>query len=860
VAADQLVPFVSGPLDHPFQEDSEMSRSSPERADFAGRVRDSAQQYTGIVQSAGAAAGRAMLLVLAVLGIGLMGQAQERKPVAKKETGKPPIPDERALARADETVREKFRAEYEQLGRKLLEEAKATAKDAGRRYVLLARALSLGMHGGNLDLALTVIDTMAKYYEIDEPGMKIAILKSYDFEVLRTRSGSRLRVGPPGNGSRLPVLARVALLVGDRAIAREKYDVALRLVALAGSAIAREEKEKKGKDFEWRGKSLAEIKDQYQQLAAAGKKLVLERQDVEANLLLGSFLCLELGAWSEGLPRLAQGSDPALKALALEDLKKQKNIAAQVALADRWWDLALKASGPQRRFLMHRATYWYLQVARAEMKEATLAKETLTRIHKRIDELMKVYPQARLDRKALLTRKELPPLTVTDIDTDPELDINFDSKRLEDISVPSSVNPDDPIGIEGAKDDPLTTIPPPKGLGDGTGKGIEGGASGIGAWKPLTGTFLGRKGAARAKLLALGGGNKASEAAVALGLEWIAKHQAPDGHWSLNGFQRAAKCTCGNRGSSHTDIAGTAFGLLPLLGAGYAHQPGKDNPYHKNIRAGLRYLMRKQQQQRTGDFGGAGEVGGTMYSHGLATIAMCEAYGLTQDPNLKRCAQRAIDYVVFAQHEGGGWRYGPKQKGDTSVTGWEIMALKTAQMAGLNVPARTMKKAQDYLDGCMSDTDYGYGYFGKGSTPTMSAVGLLCRQYLQGWGPASPRMAKAVNNWLMPYLPASGKNMYYYYYATQVLHHFGGKSWDKWNVKMRDALIKEQDKGTIPRHLHQKGSWSPVGDPHGDVGGRLMITSLSILALEVYYRHLPLFRGKIAEKEEKKKEDANQKK
>jgi hypothetical protein len=222
---------------------------------------------------------------------------------------------------------------------------------------------------------------------------------------------------------------------------------------------------------------------------------------------------------------------------------------------------------------------------------------------------------------------------------------------------------------------------------------------------------------------------------------------------------------------------------------------------------------------------------------------MCEAYGLTQDPKLKRSAQAAVNFIVKAQDPtGGGWRYAPRQAGDTSVVGWQVMALKSAQMSGLDVPPRTMKKAEFYLDGCMSNQDFGYGYVGVGSTPTMSAVGLLCRQYLQAWGPASPRMRKGVENWIMKYLPPNGKNMYCYYYATQVLHHFGGDNWKKWNERMKTALIKEQDDGKTLRYKHQLGSWSPVGDPHGDVGGRLMITSLSILTLEVYYRHLPLYR------------------
>ena len=81
------------------------------------------------------------------------------------------------------------------------------------------------------------------------------------------------------------------------------------------------------------------------------------------------------------------------------------------------------------------------------------------------------------------------------------------------------------------------------------------------------------------------------------------------------------------------------------------------------------------------------------------------------------------------------------------------------------------------------------------------------------------------------------------YCLTQRLGQGGcGEVWEAWNPKMRDLLIAQQDKGTTPGKQHQMGSWSPKDDAHGAVGGRLMQTALSTLTLEVYYRHLPLYR------------------
>jgi hypothetical protein len=120
----------------------------------------------------------------------------------------------------------------------------------------------------------------------------------------------------------------------------------------------------------------------------------------------------------------------------------------------------------------------------------------------------------------------------------------------------------------------------------------------------------------------------------------------------------------------------------------------------------------------------------------------------------------------------------------------------------------------------------------------MTAVGLLCRQYL-GWGPRNPGLIAGVNR-LKQTPPGSMPSMYYHYYATQVMHHMGGEPWEFWNSKMRDKLIRDQDPGN--KIEHQRGSWSPVGDLHGGAGGRMMSTSLALLSLEVYYRHLPLYR------------------
>jgi hypothetical protein len=126
---------------------------------------------------------------------------------------------------------------------------------------------------------------------------------------------------------------------------------------------------------------------------------------------------------------------------------------------------------------------------------------------------------------------------------------------------------------------------------------------------------------------------------------------------------------------------------------------------------------------------------------------------------------------------------------------------------------------------------------GAGPSPVMTAEGLLCRQY-SGWRQNNPILRNGVA-WLEAnQLPKADRaNMYFWYYGTQVMHHMGGEAWQKWNGALRDLLISLQAVSG-----HEAGSWPPLGG-HDAQGGRLYTTALAACTLEVYYRHLPLYRG-----------------
>ena len=350
----------------------------------------------------------------------------------------------------------------------------------------------------------------------------------------------------------------------------------------------------------------------------------------------------------------------------------------------------------------------------------------------------------------------------------------------------------------------------------------------------------GRGAAARKALATAAGGTEGSEAAVAAALKWFANHQYPDGGWSFD-HRRGA---CQGRCDAHGDLAdarnaATAMALLPFLGAGQTH---KEGTYKENVQRGLYFLVTNMKPKNNGATGSWEEGGGSMYSHGLASIVMCEAYAMTHDKSLMGPAQLAINHIVYAQDPvGGGWRYSPKQAGDTSAVGWQLMALKSGHMAYLNVPPETVRGAIKFLDSVQADSGSKYGYTGPGAGQATTSIGLLCRMYL-GWKQDHPALQRGVE-----YLSATGPsktNMYYNYYATQVLRHNEGDVWKKWNTQMRDWLVATQSKAG-----HTEGSWDIKGDHGSTHGGRTYATSMATMILEVYYRHMPIY-GKAAAKED----------
>jgi hypothetical protein len=366
--------------------------------------------------------------------------------------------------------------------------------------------------------------------------------------------------------------------------------------------------------------------------------------------------------------------------------------------------------------------------------------------------------------------------------------------------------------------------------------------------------------------------------AVAQGLEFLARVQHADGRWEFQHLGEHVAPQETQRTAIEADAAATGLALLAFLGAGYDHVDGR---YADVVRNALDYLSRFQSPSGelfTENARPASQVA-RFYGHGVATLAMCEAFGMTGDPKLRLPAQAAIDHLLNTQHpEFGGWRYVPHTNTDLSVSGWQLAALKGGELAGLNVPTGAYDRLRTLLENCREEggrrARFRYNPWASPTDPktrhgrqpstVMTSVGMLMQLYLDGNG-ADERLQHGAEH-LLSNLPQLGetdstaptgtlgnpqRDAYYWYHATQVIYHLGGEIWQTWNQRLEPLLVTSQvTSGALA------GSWDPhrpVPDKWATYGGRLYVTTLHLLTLEVGERHVRFDAGgapRIAERQE----------
>jgi len=375
--------------------------------------------------------------------------------------------------------------------------------------------------------------------------------------------------------------------------------------------------------------------------------------------------------------------------------------------------------------------------------------------------------------------------------------------------------------------------------------GVGGGGSGAYGW---------RDGGGKRRALGRFGGGAASESAVLAALRWFKRHQNAEGFWSLYHYfdecKLAPPCEHFNdfkRGNNKKYQDGerncaTGFALLCFLGAGHTHKAGK---FRQQVANGLAFM--KGSQEGNGSYCIVG------YQHAIATMAVCEAYGMTKSAELKEIAQKAVDFSLQQQNKDGylAWNYsGPSPRNDTSVTGWQTMAMKSAKSAGLDI-GNSFEGIKNFLEKVtppikggpsepMLDGYVKYTYNSATDTTSSSgnlrltAIGMLARVFIGE--DTDGVMLRAHANTQLAKLP-SKKRMDFYrlYYATLAMFQMGGEYWKAWNERMKEMLLDTQRKGGCA-----DGSWDADKVSYGSAGGRIFSTAVGCLSLEVYYRYLPV--------------------
>ena len=381
---------------------------------------------------------------------------------------------------------------------------------------------------------------------------------------------------------------------------------------------------------------------------------------------------------------------------------------------------------------------------------------------------------------------------------------------------------------------------------------------------PLAGTrFMARSPALRPVASYGMGANYASELAVEEGLAWLANHQLFDGSWDCSFHGAQCMGSCEHASSFYAPAASTGLALLPLLAAGNTHQYG---PYQENVAAGLAFLLENMQYH--GNQGAFLDARG-VFSHCVCTLAVAEAYLMTGDPALEEPLKDAIYFLEQNQDmSGGGWNVAPGGETEISITSWAVMALKTAEIAGLRIPQETMQGAR-YMSTppevrqLMEEARRAAGQNGEDASdaddsstspgrlpkadrlfpndPRATAALQFSRIFL-GWPRDNAYMIEGMAE--LAENPPQNTSLYYDFLVMQILRLYRDELWSRWHTEMRDQLVATQ-----AQEGHASGSWyfpediggtgsSPIlyGDLGSAEGGRLNSTVMALLILQTYHR------------------------
>jgi len=414
-----------------------------------------------------------------------------------------------------------------------------------------------------------------------------------------------------------------------------------------------------------------------------------------------------------------------------------------------------------------------------------------------------------------------------------------------------------------AKGDSVDFVSDKPFKGKGTYDVIGGGGGG-------GGRFGGRLGGKR-NLVARGGGGNETEDAVLAALKWLARHQNADGSWSVQGYTTqcnkqlpngssygGGRCEP-NLGHDDFDAGVTGLALLAFLGAGYSHL-SKDTHdgicFGHVVRNGLQWMEKNQDPEGCI---GSRNAQKYMYNHTICALALSEAYGLTLSNLFKERAQKAVDFTIASQNPGLGWRYSYRcGDNDSSVSGWAVMVLKSAELSQLSFPRTGYDGARAWYDEVTEENYYRVGYTHKGTGKVfvpglneqfkhheaLTAIAVMSRIFMDRnrsdarLGGGCELLVRDLPKW-----EGNDIDFYYWYYASLALFQYDGPKgpkWSQWNEKMKDALVLNQN---VKSAGCKSGSWEPI-DRWACEGGRVYGTAINALTLEVYYRYANVFGTK----------------
>jgi hypothetical protein len=336
--------------------------------------------------------------------------------------------------------------------------------------------------------------------------------------------------------------------------------------------------------------------------------------------------------------------------------------------------------------------------------------------------------------------------------------------------------------------------------------------------------------------------------AVERGLEHLARSQTRGGGWTMGGGAFGGRNPWGGMAAAEGDIAITSLAVMAFLSAG--HVPG-EGKYGEVVERGIRWVL--QQHQQDGRLAPKNGMGLEMYHHGIASLMLAEAVGMTAgelaEP-LRQGLEAAVRVILVGQRQGdgpfgrshaGGWRYQAVVGGgfggdaDLSVTGWQLMALRAAKNVGCDVPASRIQAAVGYVKRSVDPRTGGFQYQPGGNVTTpCTGVGVLCLE-LSGKEYHLCDEALRGGAYLLNTPMRAGDGHFYYgvYYVSQALFQLGGNYWLAYRPKLHDLLLRQAGP-------NQDGAWGGRG---GDSGyGSAYCTAMAVLALTVEYRFLPIYQ------------------